>query len=192
MANDLETIRTWLSGTFSSRAQAMELPVWFIPVRLCYVPLDHLFETGVGFFAEQNSEHLPNVPYRSRILQLLADPLRLENYKFKDQKAWAGAAADPERLKTLTLSDLVHLPGCRILLTKEGETYRGEMAEAQGCRISETDASYVHIEFVLSATRFLTLDQGFNGETGAQTWGSRSGPYQYIKIEPDMSGELSP
>jgi CpeT protein len=191
MPTDLETIRTWLSGTFSSRAQAMEQPVWFIPVRLWYIPVDHLFETGIGFFAEQTSEHL-NSPYRSRVLQLLSDPLRLENYRFKDQKAWAGSATHPERLKTLALSDLVHLPGCRILLSKVGETYQGEMADATRCRIAETDESYVRIEFSLDKTCFLTLDQGFNCETGAQTWGSRSGPYQYMKIAPDILGELSP
>lgn len=191
MSDDLETIRTWLAGTFSSRAQAMEQPIWFIPVRLWYIPVDQLFETGIGFFTEQTSEHLPNAAYRSRVLQLLSDPLRLENYKLKDQKVWAGSASDPERLKALTLSDLTHLPGCRILLRKEQNTYHGQMANAKACRIAETDRSYVHIDFSLSETRFLTLDQGFDCETGTQTWGSRSGPYQYIKIDPNASGELS-
>ncbi len=160
----------------------MEQPVWFIPVRLWYVAVEGLFPEGIGFFTEQVSEHLLDQPYRSRVLQLLDEPLRLENYRLKDQPAWAGAALATERLLKLTPQDLDFLPGCTILLEKHSESYLGRMQPGGGCRLSSQDTAYVEIELELRADRFITLDRGFDSTTGTQTWGSRAGAYQYLKL----------
>lgn len=181
MSDDLSTVRSWLSGTFSNREQAMAQPAWFIPVRLRYLPVDHLFASGVGWFTEQMSEHLGE-PYRSRVLHLLDQPLRFENYRLKDQKVWAGAAFDPPRLAQLAADDLILLPGCTIFLERTAAGYSGRMAEGRGCRLSAEDTSYVLIEFELSEDCFLTLDRGFDLVSDAQTWGSRAGAYCYRKL----------
>jgi CpeT protein len=181
MASDLSTICHWLSGTYSNRQQAMAEPVWFIPVRLWYVPVPGLFSEGVGFFTEQVSEHTPEQPYRTRVLQLLENPLRFENYRFRDQTAWAGAAQRTERLQTLSPEDLELLPGCTIELERKDNGYFGAMKEGQGCRLSSNSTSYVRIEFELTDTAFITLDRGFDLVTNTQVWGSRGGAYHYLK-----------
>jgi CpeT protein len=180
ISDDLSTIRDWLAGTYSNRQQAMAEPVWFIPVTLWYIPVEGLFSEGVGFFTEQVNEHTPQ-PYRTRVLQLLENPLRLENYRLKDQAAWAGAAARKERLQTLAPQDLELLPGCTIELERKDNCYFGTMKEGQGCRLSPDSTSYVRIEFELTDTAFTTLDQGFDLVTNAQVWGSKGGAYHYLK-----------
>jgi CpeT protein len=178
-SDDLCTIRDWLAGTYSNRQQAMAEPVWFIPVTLWYIPVEGLFSEGVGFFTEQVNEHAPQ-PYRTRVLQLLGNPLRLENYRLKDQAAWAGAAQSTERLQTLAPDDLELLPGCTIELERKDSRCFGTMKKGQ-CRLSPDSTSYVQIEFELTDTALITLDQGFDLATNAQVWGSKGGAYHYLK-----------
>jgi CpeT protein len=179
--SDLHTLANWLEGYYSNRAQAMAEPVWFVPVSLWYVRLSGLFSQGIGFFTEQFNQHTPGRFYRSRVLQVLADPLRIENYKLQDQGAWAGASQDPQRLAQLSSADLELLPGCRILVEKRPDSYHGEMLPGGGCRLTSSDSTYIHIEFDLTAKEFITWDRGFDSTTGRQTWGSRAGPYRYQK-----------
>jgi CpeT protein len=181
MVSDLSTIRHWLAGTYSNRQQAMAEPVWFIPVTLWYVLVEGLFSEGVGFFTEQVNEHTPEQPYRTRVLQLLENPLRLENYRLKDQAAWAGAATKTGRLQTLSPDDLELLPGCTIELQCKDNRYFGTMKEGQGCRLSPDSTSYVRIEFELTDTALITLDRGFDLVTNTQVWGSKGGAYHYLK-----------
>jgi CpeT protein len=177
---DMQTCATWLAGTYTNRAQAMAEPVWFIPVTLWYVLVPGLFTEGVSFFTEQVNEHEPALPYRSRVVRLQDAPLRLENYRLREQSSWAGAACDPSTLRRLTAADLIHLPNCAIDLTMQAGAFQGKMAEPKGCRLTPT--SYVQIEFTLTATTFVTLDRGFDVVSGEQLWGSRAGAYRYQKI----------
>jgi CpeT protein len=105
----------------------------------------------------------------------------LENYRFKDQAAWAGAAKDPERLKALSLEHLELLPDCTIELERRNDCYFGKMKEGQECRLSPESTSCVQIEFELTDRTFVTLDRGFDLMTHAQVWGSKAGPYHYLK-----------
>ncbi|AGY57813.1 chromophore lyase CpcT/CpeT [Gloeobacter kilaueensis] len=180
----MQTVRDWLVGTYTSREQAMAQPVWFIPVRLWYVAVDGLFDEGIGFFTEQANEHDPDRIYRSRVLQLLEEPLRFENYRLIDQDRWLGAATDPEHLARLRRSDCEPLPGCAIYLERQGDAFRGRMKPGGACRLRSADTSYIEIELELREGVFLTLDRGFDSATGEQTWGSLGGPYRYIKQSP--------
>jgi len=182
VSEDLAAAARLLAGTYSSRAQAMAEPVWFIPVHLWYVPLPHLFAEGIGLFSEQVSEHLPEQPYRSRVLRLADGPLRLENYRLKVQSQWAGGACDPERLARLTPDDLLFLEGCTIFLERTGPGFRGAMRPGRGCRLAPDDTSYVQIALELTADTLVTLDRGFDLVSDRQVWGSRAGPYRYVKL----------
>jgi hypothetical protein len=168
-SRDWETVRTWLAGTYSNRDQAMDQPVWFSPVTLWYVSLSDLFAEGWGFFTEQVNQHTPNDFYRSRVLQLLDHPLRLENYKLRDQQAWMGASQDAARLAQLKLTDLDLLPGCTLYLTPEAEGYRGRMAPGLNCRLTPASTQAIEIDFFLTAAAFITTDRGIDMQTGRQT-----------------------
>jgi hypothetical protein len=179
-----EQVIHWLEGTYSNREQALEDPVWYIPVTLWYVKLPGLFEQGMGFFTEQVNQHTPQAFYRSRVLQLMRDPLRLENYKLKDQAAWAGASQQAERLGQLTPTDLDLLPDCTIYLTPNADQIEGRMNPGHRCKLNPTDRVAIEISFELYADRFLTLDRGIDIATGRQTWGSKLGSYDYRKQGP--------
>lgn len=177
----LEMVATWLAGTYSNREQAMEDPVWYIPVTLWYVPVPRLFSTGLGFFTEQVNQHTPTNYYRSRVLHLLPDPWRLENYKLLDQPAWAGASQNAEHLRRLTSGDCTKLEHCTIFLDPRQDHVHGSMQPGRRCQLNPGDPAAVEITFDLYPHRFLTLDRGINISTGEQTWGSRYGPYDYSK-----------
>lgn len=183
VSTELQTIREWLAGVYSNRQQAMDQPVWFIPVRLWYIPVQGLFSEGMGFFTEQVNEHTPDQPYRSRVLHLTdhEGPLRFENYRFRDQQAWAGATRAPERLADLSTRVLEHLPGCTIYLESKVNSFSAKMT-GRGCRLSAESSSYVEISFELTPTAFVTLDRGFDLTSGEQVWGSRAGAYHYVKL----------
>ncbi|MDX2273624.1 MAG: chromophore lyase CpcT/CpeT [Cyanobacteriota bacterium] len=189
---DLLRVTKWLVGTYSNRQQALDQAVWFIPVTLWYAEVPHLFAEGIGFFTEQVNQHKPQDYYRSRVLQLLGDPLRLENYKLRDQSMWAGASQDPQKLSQLKASDCEWLEGCTINLTyvpqaisaelaDPSDSYFGNMQPGGACCLSPQDRGYIEIEFQLTADHFITLDRGFDKVTGQQTWGSKAGAYHYRK-----------
>jgi len=177
-----EQVAQWLPGTYSNREQALEQPVWFIPVTLWYVPLPHLFESGLGFFTEQVNQHRPQEFYRSRVLQLLDHPLRLENYRLREQGAWAGASQDPQRLAQLRQQDLIFLPNCTLWLTMAEDHIHGAMDPQRECCLSDDADSRIEITFDLYADAFHTLDRGFQRQSGEQVWGSRAGPYRYRRV----------
>ncbi|MFS8805885.1 chromophore lyase CpcT/CpeT, partial [Synechococcus sp. R6-10] len=54
-------------------------------------------------------------------------------------------------------------------------------------RLNPGDSTYIHIEFDLTPSEFITWDRGFDAATGQQTWGSRAGPYRYQKGIPPAS-----
>jgi CpeT protein len=68
-----------------------------------------------------------------------------------------------------------------IYLERKDDCYRGKMKEGQGCRLSSDSTSFVQIEFELTDTAFITLDRAFDPITHAQVWGSKGGPYHYLK-----------
>ncbi len=181
--SDVERISVWLAGSYSNRQQAMDQAVWFIPVSLWYLRLPYLFSDGIGFFTEQVNQHHPDQFYRSRVLCLRSEPLRFDNYKLRDQSHWAGASQDPEHLQHLRGEDLEGLPGCTIWLDLQPDRCFGKMTPGSGCRLTANSQTYVHIEFELTPTCFITLDRGFRIDTGEQVWGSRAGPYHYLKLE---------
>lgn len=179
--SDVETIQSWLSGVYTNQEQARQDPVFYIPVTLWYVPVLHVFPTGVGFFTEQINQHFPETFYRSRVLHLLTDPLRFENYKFKEQARWAGASQDPDRLSQIQVGVMERLNGCTIFLEQRDGSYHGKMQPGLGCKLSPEADSAVEIEFDLTPTAFITMDRGIHLQTGEQTWGSKAGPYHYLK-----------
>lgn len=180
--SDLEIVAAWLAGTYSNRQQALDQPVWFIPVTLWYVPLPQLFDRGLGFFTEQINQHFPDQFYRSRALQLLEDPLRLENYKLIDQSAWLGASQDRQQLEQLKPEDLEWLPECTLMLEHREMIVYGSMRPQAACKLTPDSTTVIQIEFELTATTFTTLDRGLNETTGQQVWGSSAGPYRYLKV----------
>ncbi len=181
-STEAERVAAWLAGTYSNRDQAMADPVWYVPVTLWYVRLPSLFDQGIGFFTEQVNQHTPQQYYRSRVVQVLEDPLRLESHKLRHPSAWAGAAQDPVKLAQLSPVDLELLVDCTLTLTDHGDHFRGQMSPGHPCRLNPGDAVAIEICFDLYPNRFLTLDRGIEIATGKQTWGSRSGPYDYRKL----------
>ncbi|GAB4210777.1 MAG: chromophore lyase CpcT/CpeT [Synechococcales cyanobacterium] len=179
---DLQRVQHWLAGVYSNREQALDQPVWFIPVQLWYIPVPTLFAEGMGFFTEQIQQPRPDEFYRSRVLHLLDYPLRLENYRLREQSRWAGASRDPHVLAHLRPEDLIGLPSCTLYLTVEADRIHGAMDPQQECCLSPDADSRIEIEFDLFADAFHTLDRGFKRDSQEQVWGSRAGAYRYQRL----------
>jgi hypothetical protein len=108
---------------------------------------------GIGFFTEQFNQHTPGRFYRSRVLQVLADPLRIENYKLRIKQlgqvplrirsAWRSSHSPTSSICPAAVFWWRKRPGC----------YHGEMLPGGECRLNPGDSTYIHIEFDLTAQR---------------------------------------
>lgn len=175
-----------MAGEFDNQPQAQDQPVWFVPLRWWHRPLPVRIEGHLALFCEQANVLSLDNPYRQRILilQPTADPeqLRAEYRAFKQPEQFKGAAANPDRLKTLTLDDLEVLPGCELTVTYNGQRFKAEpKPEAKCCFQYDGKTRQVVLGFEAMPDRFWSFDRGVDPETGQSLWGALMGPYEFQK-----------
>ncbi|MDX2271746.1 MAG: chromophore lyase CpcT/CpeT [Cyanobacteriota bacterium] len=192
--NDLAEMARYLAGDFSNQEQAWENPPFYAHIRVCYRPLPWGLFSGFGFYVEQAyAGHLED-PYRTAVVQLVSEPSQfcIRNYRLLQPLRWRGAAReDVERLRFLTLTDLAYLPGCDVLLQKQGSEFVGTSQPGQGCCVERKgQMTYLVSTVRLSASIFSSHDQGFDPQTHQQVWGALAGPFRFQKWT-DYSSELA-
>lgn len=184
----LKTLAIWLAGRFDNRAQALEQPAWFVHLQLWQRPIPGGLDGRPALFVEQANALTLERPYRQRILVLEAgekgDRLQARYLALRHPEAFQGCGAEPARLADLRPADLVPLPGCRVWVTGEENTFRGEMQPEDRCTFDYAGATrQVILGFTARAGEFLSYDRGIDSETGQATWGALLGPYQFEKRE---------
>ncbi|MEO1147812.1 MAG: chromophore lyase CpcT/CpeT [Cyanobacteria bacterium J06638_22] len=187
--NTLQTIAEWLAGEFDNQEQAIADPVWFVHLRLWHRPLPFRVEGNPAFLAEQANMLDPENPYRQRVLILQppsatnsGDVGQVEYRAFRQPQQVKGAGAHPERLQTLSLEDLLPLPGCILRLSAAGQGFKTEPPPEAKCFFQyEGKTRQVVLGFEVEAQRFRSFDRGVDPETGKGLWGALMGPYQFTK-----------
>jgi hypothetical protein len=183
----IPTLTQWLPGEFDNRAQAQEQPIWFVHLRLWHRLLPIQIEGYPAFFAEQANALYLNNPYRQRVLVLKPTPdpevCEAQYFAFKQPDRFKGAGANPALLTSLSLDDLERLPGCRLTVTHQNETYKAApVPDTTCCFQYNGETRQVILGFEISADRFLSYDRGIDPSTKQAIWGAVMGAYEFQKI----------
>ncbi|MEN9206878.1 MAG: chromophore lyase CpcT/CpeT [Gloeomargarita sp. GMQP_bins_120] len=182
---DQWTLARWLAADFSNQAQAFANPPFFAHIRVCMRPLPWSLLNGLSLYVEQAYNYELHHPYRVRVLKIhtVNDHLEIENYLVRDEVEFYGAARQKERLQALTADRLVHLPGCNMIVTWDGQSFHGRV-EGKCCWVERRGKrTYLDSEFRVNDREFLSWDRGRDPETDAQVWGAVAGPFEFVRVQ---------
>ena len=183
-STDIHTLARWMAAEFSNQEQAFANPPLFAHIRVCIRPLPLEFLSGVSLFSEQAYDYMLNVPYRLRVLKLIAkeDYIELEHYTVKDDRRFYGASRDLDRLYTLTAEDVERMPGCSMIVKWTGNSFRGEVEPGKACKVVRNgQETYLANTFEIDADGLMSLDRGLDPVTDERVWGSIAGPFQFVR-----------
>ncbi len=172
----------WMTGSFSSQAQALEQPDDYFDIRLFMEPIWTDRTDGRWLYVEQAAAWALERPYRQRVYHLVdtKDGPRSEVYSLPgDPLEFAGAYKEPQRFKALSPADLQEREGCAIHLRLVAGAYEGSTI-GTGCTSSLGGASYATSEVVITQDTISSWDRGFDDDR-YQMWGATLGPYVFVR-----------
>lgn len=178
----IEELAAWMTGSFSSSAQALSDPDNFFDIRLEMVPIWENRSDGPWLYIEQAAGTALDRPYRQRIYRLSADgeAIRSDVYTLPgDPLAYAGAWQSPERFQDFGPEDLALREGCSIYLTPLHGIYAGS-TQGTGCASSLADAAYATSIVSIASDVLESWDRGFNA-AGEQVWGAEKSAYAFVR-----------
>lgn len=182
-------LQSFMSGSFSSQAQASEDPE-FRDIRLHMAPIwdARTTRTQRWLYVEQAAAESMDKPYRQRIYRLIdtgGGTYRSEVYEIPvNPQFFAGAWADPSRFQTITPEQLIAREGCSVVLRRvraKEPVFEGGTGET-ACWDSRDGAMFMTSKVWIGVPGLWTWDQGFDG-AGAQVWGTTKGPYVFRRVD---------
>lgn len=176
---DLDSLHTWMQGTFSNARQA-ERDTSFRHVQLRMVRIWKDRTDGAWFYVEQALATTLNAPYRQRVYNVKrVEEGMIESvvYTIKDPQKWIGL--DPTA-GDMGIDDIVLKFGCEVYLQYDGTSFTGSTHGA-ACKSDLNGASYVRSDVRVTSVGIHSWDRGFDHE-GKQVWGSTTGPYAFLRI----------
>jgi hypothetical protein len=180
---DLADLADWMSGSFSSAAQAAA-DSNYLDIRLQMVPIWRERADGPWLYVEQAVAGREAHPYRQRIYHLSRVSGReIESAVFLLPAAerFAGAWRTPERFAVLTPDSLSRREGCAIRLERRSaEEYVGS-TRGHDCASSLRGAAYATAEVTIRPDLMISWDRGFDAD-GFQVWGAVDGGYRFRKL----------
>ena len=189
---DLDVLAEWMTGTFSSAAQAAEDPEFF-DVSLHIAPVWTDREDGRWLYVEQAVAEAPDLPYRQRVYQITeVAPGLFENrvYTLPDPGAVVGAWREEAPLDGLAPDDLEEREGCSIVMRRRGDTFIGSTL-AWLCTSELRGAAYATSEVMITPDGMISWDRGFSEDHG-QVWGSVVGGTVFDRIVDDPEPDPDP
>jgi reactive intermediate/imine deaminase len=179
-AGDLETLATWMSGSFSSQAQSQEDPAYY-DIRLEMEPIWTEREDGIWLYVEQAAASSLDRPYRQRVYHLTTQEdgsFRSDVFEIPDALEHAGVWRNPKPLQQLSPDDLTLREGCAVILRKQDDANFAGSTVEDACTSSLRGASYATSEVIVRPDGIESWDRGYDAE-GKQVWGAEKGAYVF-------------
>jgi hypothetical protein len=181
---DLETLVAWMTGSFSSEAQAEGDEAFHdIRLRMARVWTDR--DDGAWLYVEQAAASALDRPYRQRVYhvtRLGRDVFESRVLSLPEPARYVGAWRESDPLDDLGPDDLSPRTGCAVLLRKMPDgTYDGGTL-GRRCESSLRGASYATSEVTVFDRAIVSWDRGFDGN-GVQVWGAETGGYVFDRVE---------
>ena len=124
-------------------------------------------------YEEETLHDVPGAPRRQVLLRLSIDSqlrpqrIRVRQYTFKDPGQWRGLFADTQAPQALRRTDIDTLPGCDLLLRRDGDQFRGGTL-GRGCVWPAADPQrYVDHSLQLGAGQYWFRTRLFRFEDDA-------------------------
>jgi CpeT protein len=185
-SEDLRTLLTWMTGSFSSQEQSAADPENYFDIRLHMVPIWTDRTDGLWLYVEQAAAANLGKPYRQRVYRLAqtgANEFLSEVFTLPgDALQFAGAYADTAKLKDVSPETLTKRDGCAILLHRSQDGSYNGGTQGPGCASDLRGASYATSQAHITADGLRTWDRGYDN-TGKQAWGAEKGPYIFKRVE---------
>lgn len=181
-ARDLTTLVDWMTGSFTSEAQAAADSNYY-DIRLEMVRIWPGRDNGFWLYVEQASAAHLDRPYRQRVYRVTQSAdgsFASEVFSIPDPLRFAGDWKEPAPLSGLSPDSLEVRDGCAVMLVwKEGEGFVGGTAGKE-CLSDLRGAAYATSEVAVMPDRLVSWDRGFDA-SGRQVWGARGGGYVFMK-----------
>jgi CpeT protein len=175
----------WMAGDFSNRQQAAAEPKNYAHIRIFFRPLPFEFFNAIGFYSEQVYDHDLWTPYRQGVHRVIEreNDTYIENYSLQDPMLYAGAAREPEILKTITHDCLERRCNCSMIFQREGNMFRGKVEPGNKCLIEKNGiTTYLISDVEITENTWVSLDKGMDIHTHQKVWGSAHGVLKFEKI----------
>jgi hypothetical protein len=187
-SGDLDQLIAWMTGTFSSAAQAADSEDHFT-ISLHMTPVWSDRTDAHWVYVEQAVAEYSELPYRQRIYRIAevtAGLFEIRIFILPDPLSVVGAWRTPTMLDSIGPEDLTERAGCSMLLRRRGDTFEGSTL-ATLCGSTLRGASYASSQVVITANGMVSWDRGF-AEDGSQVWGAVTGGYVFDRIIEDPVG----
>lgn len=179
----LEGVAAWMTGSFSSAAQAAADPE-FRDIRLHVAPIWPEAEGVRWLYIEQAAADRLAAPYRQRVYRLREiEPGLIESeiYTITGPERVIGAFRDEAVRARLLPSELALREGCTVYLKWTRDAFVGGTLGTL-CSSDLAGAAYATTVVTLGEGRLESWDRGFDA-SGVQVWGSEKGPYLFVRDE---------
>lgn len=189
-AGDFDTLTTWMTGSFSSAAQAAADTNYF-DIRLRMTPIWPDL-TDRWLYVEQAVATAQDRPYRQRVYQVTAGPdgtFRSEVYALPGPRRFTGAWQQAAPLSALAPDSLLLREGCAVVLRRAGADRFAGGTEGHGCASDLRGAAYATSEVSIGPDVIESWDRGFAAD-GTQAWGATGGGYVFRREPPDAPWPL--
>lgn len=177
---DLDQLTEWMTGSFSSEAQALEDPDFFhIILHMKKIWPDRA--DGVWLYVEQAAADTPERPYRQRVYHIRhvgEDVFASSVYTFAESLERAGAWRRETPLADLSPSDLEERDGCTIYLVRRADGAFEGSTLGRLCTSNLRGATWASSEVVITADGLVSWDRGWNDD-GEQVWGAEKAGYRF-------------
>jgi hypothetical protein len=180
--SDLDVLAGWMSGSFSSAAQAAA-DKDYRDIRLHMAPIWTTRTDGRWLYVEQAVAEKLDRPYRQRVYRVHEDGDELVSDVYElpgDPLRFAGAWSNPLLLQDVGPEQLEPRTGCSIRLRRQPDGSFAGSTDGRSCPSDLRGASYATSEVVITAAMLTSWDRGFDA-SGKQVWGAEKGPYQFAK-----------
>jgi hypothetical protein len=107
-------------------------------LRTVVEPVDLPWLGPTVLYLEETLHDVPGAPRRQLLLRLSVDSqlrpqrIRVRQYTFSSPAQWRGLYADPQAQLALRRADIDTLPGCDLLLSRDGDQFHGDTL-GRGC-----------------------------------------------------------
>lgn len=183
---EIETLASWMEGSFSSARQAGSDPESYYDIRLFMSRVWPSRTDAVWLYVEQAAADNLTQPYRQRIYRLsrFADgALRSAVFTLPgDPLEFAGAWQNADLLASISAEDLVPRQGCSIELRRAGPGAFAGSTRGKECNSNLRGATYATSEVLITPERVLSWDRGFDARD-RQVWGAEKAGYIFDKLD---------